>query len=262
MRGQMSFDQLVHVTKLGHADFPHNLLVFEWQEKRQHLAVYIQDLPRLVEECKKAERRPYEQNPLITMVDPVPRIRLSSACEAAVNCLYAMSEIAAQFGNRASRGLFPNSFNALRKKVERGDLANTGISEYLSDFGWYKKVREIRTEWAHFSTVFVGEEKDGEPILVVRCHRFPSDREEFRKEIQVRIPELVDWINRAIGVIDNFGNYLLVQHIIPKLDLNAKFISAKRDNRGWPVIKPDHRFEVEELTVADYLAQCGIRVTP
>jgi len=50
----MSFEQLVHVAKLGHADFPHNLVVFEWQEKRQHLAVYMQDLPRLVDELNTA----------------------------------------------------------------------------------------------------------------------------------------------------------------------------------------------------------------
>jgi hypothetical protein len=256
----MSFEQLVHIAKLGHADFPHNLLVFEWQEKRQHLAVYIQDLPRLVEDYKKADEKPYGLNPMITLVDPIPQIRLSSASEAAVNCLYGMAEIAAQFGNKASKNLLPTSFNALRKKAERGDLANIGLSDWVSDFRWYKKVRELRTEWAHYSTVFIGKEESGEPILVVRCHRRPSDREEFRREIQVKIPELIDWINRALAVIDNFGDYLLVRHIIPSLDLNAQIKSFKRDQRGWPITKPDHTFELERITVAEHLAQCGIRV--
>lgn len=256
----MSFEQLVHVARLGHADFPHNLLVFEWDEKRQHLAIYMQDLPRLVDEYKKAKEQPYEMNPLITIVDQVPRIRLSSACEAVVNCLYGMAEIAAQFGNKASRGLLPASFNALRKKVESGDLADPELSKWISDFGWYKKVRELRTEWVHFSTVFVGEDQGHNPILCVRCHRRPSDRKEFPKEIQVPVSELIDWIKSAIAVVDGLGNYLLVRHIIPRLDLNAKVTAPKRDERGWPIVKPDRTFEVEQITVADHLAQCGIRV--
>lgn len=256
----MSFKQLCHVAKLGHAGFPHNLLVFEWQEKRQHLAVYTQDLPRLVDDYKKAEKKPYESNPMITLVDPIPKIRLSSACEASVNCLYGMAEIAAQFGNKASRGALPTSFNALRKKAERGDFANSGMSEWISDFSWYRKVRELRTEWVHFSTIFIGKEKNGDPVLVVRCHRRPSDREEFRQEINVQIPDLVGWINEAIAVIDNFGNYLLVRHIIPRLDLSAKVTAPKCDERGWPIITQDHRFEVEQITVAEHLAQCGIQL--
>ena len=113
----MSFNQLLHVSKLCHADFfPQNLLAFEWQEKRQHLAVYLQDLPQLVENYKRTAEKPYELNSLITLVDPIPRIRLSSACEAATNCLYGMAEIAAQFGNQVSRGVLPASFNALRKR--------------------------------------------------------------------------------------------------------------------------------------------------
>ena len=256
----MSFDQLLHVSKIGHATFPHNLMVFEWHEKRQHLAVWVQELPRLVTEYKSTQKAPYDLNPMITLVDPFPRIRLSSACEAAANCLYGMAEISAQFGNKASNGLLPASFNALRKKAERGEFAQDSLADWVSDFSWYRKVREIRTEWAHFSTVFIGENSDGEPIIVVRCHRRHSDREEFNQQIQVRISDLIEWINKAIATIDNFGNYLLVRHIIPKLDLSAKFISPKRDQKGWPVIKPDHKFEVEEITVKDYLAQCGIQV--
>jgi hypothetical protein len=255
----MSFEQLLHVSKLGHVDFPHNSLVLEWQEKRQHLAVYVQDLPQLVEDYRSAEKKPYEQNTQITIIDPVPRIRLSSACEAAANCLYGMAEIAAQFGNKVSRGLLPASFNSIRKKAENGEFNGIGFSEWLSDFGWYKKVREIRTEWAHYSTVFIGEE-NGNPIIMVRCLRRQNDRQEFNQNIRVHIPELIDWINQAISVVDNLGNYLLVHHIVPKLDPTAKLVIPKRDQAGWPIITTDHRFEVEEISIAEYLEQCGIQI--
>lgn len=65
----MSFEQLAHVAKLGFvAD---NRLVFEWQDKRQHLFAYIQDLPRLADDYRNADKRPYELNPIITLVDQV-----------------------------------------------------------------------------------------------------------------------------------------------------------------------------------------------
>jgi hypothetical protein len=169
-----------------------------------------------------------------------------------------MAEIAAQFGNKVSNGLLPASFNALRKKAERGDLGSSELISWISDFSWYKKVRELRTEWTHFSTIFVGEHKNGEPVLVVRCHRRSSDREEFANEINIQVPDLVDWIVRAIAVIDNFGNYLIMRHILPNLDLNARLVTAKHDARGWPVITQDHRFEIEEITVGEHLARCGI----
>jgi hypothetical protein len=197
---------------------------------------------------------------MITLIDPIPGIRLSSACEAAVNCLYGMAEIAAQFANKVSAGMLPASFNAIRKKVECGGFSETGLTQWVNDFEWYRKVREIRTEWAHHSTISIVE-IDRAPLVVVRCLRRPTDRQEFRQEIHIRIPELTDWITRAISAVDGLGNYLLVEHIIPKLDPSANLVLPKRDAEGWPIIRADHRFEVEELSVRDYLGQVGIVMT-
>lgn len=256
----MSFEQLAHVCRLGQQGNFHNALVFEWQAKREHLAIHVQDLPKLVDDFRVAQREPYDGNPTITLIDSIPRIRLSSACEAAVNCLYGMAEIAAQFANKVSAGMLPASFNAIRKKVERGEFSETGLTQWVNDFEWYRKVREIRTEWAHHSTIFISE-IDGTPLVVIRCLRRPSDRLEFRQDIHVGTAELVDWIRRAISVVDGLGNYLLVEHIIPKLDPSANLILPKRDAAGWPMIKADHTLEVEELSVREYLAQCGIVMT-
>src|SRR5688572_26285355 len=123
----MSFEQLRHVAKIGNDKFRCNLMVTEWHEKRQHLAVWLREIPRLVEEYKASNKSPYQPNPKITLIDPIPGIRLSSACEAAANCLYGMAEISAQFGNKVSNGILPSSFNALRKKVENGEFENDSI---------------------------------------------------------------------------------------------------------------------------------------
>lgn len=257
----MSFEQLRYVTKLGSANSSHFSLVHEWDAKRQHLAVYLQDIPLSAAEYVNRVTAPYDQDSKLTIQDPFPRIRLSSLCEAATNCLYGMAEIAAQFANKASAGQFPSNFNALRKKAERGEFQHLALADWLDDFGWYKKVRELRTEWVHFSTVFIGEDEVGQPVLSVSCLRRDSDREMFNQKIRVPIPELIDWIVKAMSVIDNLGNYVLVKHVIPKLDLAATVIIPKYDANGWPIFKTDFRVEIEEITIAEYLARGGIEVT-
>ena len=63
----MSFDQLRHVSRLVGDKCKENSIVFEWEEKRKHLLVWVKELPRLVEEYKKATKTPYELNPMITL---------------------------------------------------------------------------------------------------------------------------------------------------------------------------------------------------
>lgn len=253
----MSFEQLEHVTKIGHAKFSYFLLVSEWSDKRQNLFLYLSDLQTLAQDYMQSKKQPYKQNPKITLVDQVPRIRLSSACEASTNTVYAMAEIAAQFGNKTTKGLFPSSFNAFRKKFEKNSFNGINLEKWITDLQWYKKVREIRTEWVHFSSVFIAEES-GEPIMVVRCNRRHSDREEFKERIQVKISELSEWIRNAITTIDNFGNYLLEYHVIPSLDFSAEITTVKCDENSYPIIKENNLLEVEKITIEEYLAKCGI----
>jgi hypothetical protein len=54
-------------------------------------------------------------------------------------------------------------------------------------------------------------------------------------------------------VVDGLGNDLLVDFMIPTLDPSANLVLPKRDAAGWPIIRADHTFEVEELSVRDYL---------
>lgn len=256
----MSFEQLLHVSRICHGEGIHYSYIEEWSTKRQYLAVYNQDIPRLVKEYKSAKQEHYELDPKITIVDQVPSLRLSSSCEAASNCLYSMAEIAAQFGNKVSNGTLPSSFNKLRKKYESGVFEEIGLVNWVDDFQWYKKVRELRTEWVHYSTIFIGLDTKNEPILVVRSHRRQSDREEFSEKVEININDLVGWLNNAIHTIDNFGNYLLVKYVLPSLDLGRKIITPVYDKNGFPIVKSDHRFEIEEITVEEHLKKCGITI--
>jgi hypothetical protein len=109
----MSFEQLSWATRLFHNKYPHFRFVSDWEGKRQHLTVYIHDLPCLVQDYKNRPRHHYKGDIRITIIDQVSMVRLASACEAATNCLYSMAELSAQFGNKVSNGDFPSSFNVI-----------------------------------------------------------------------------------------------------------------------------------------------------
>src|SRR5262249_58827941 len=104
----MSFAKLRAACTIVNAETRHHERFSDWQAKRAALVVLMHDLPALVELYKNRPRVPYSGNSEITSADPVPPIRLASDCEATTNTLYGMSEIAANFGNRASKGKLPS----------------------------------------------------------------------------------------------------------------------------------------------------------
>lgn len=253
----MSFKQLLCATKILLDRYPFFALTLEWETKRNHLVVYIQDLPNLVEECKKRNRHLYAADSRIIIAEEIPRIRLASACEATTNTLYAMAEISAQFGNKASRGNLPASFNAIRKGIETGKYDS--LAQRLGDLQWYRKVREIRTEWVHFSSIFI-RERNGEPVMVVRALRRPSDQQEFSSDILTTIPNLINWIEGAINTVDAFGDYLVKEYLVPGFPLDERLQIHKLDRNGLPIILANG-FDTEEITVREYLGRCDLPVS-
>lgn len=123
------------------------------------------DLPNLEKKYFNSEKSPYKDNEKITIVDSIPSLRLSAMCEGASNCLYSISEIASLFANKVCEK-YPKNFNKLRKKIEKGEYVEFGIEEFLFDLTWYKKIREIRTELTHYSTLFLAEKSDD--VLLIR----------------------------------------------------------------------------------------------
>lgn len=252
----MSFEQLVHTTSICRDEFKHFEFVDEWKNKRELLKLYLIDLPNLENDYFNSNKVPYESNPKITIVDSIPSLRLSAMCEGASNCLYSMSEIASLFANKVSEK-YPKNFNKLRKKIEKGAYTELNIEEYLFDLSWYKKIREIRTELTHYSTLFLGEESNN-VLLVVNTYRNLSDKEMFKQKAMLTLKEFIECVNNAMIVLDNFASYLLSKHILKSLDLNKKIFSIKKDDNGWPIFTNDNRLIPYETTVEDHLKKCGI----
>jgi len=186
-------------------------------------------------------------------------MRLANACEATANGLYSMAEVAANFANKVSGGSLPTSFNALRKKC--AGTSGSEVALALGDLQWYRKVRELRTEWAHYSSIFMAEDEAGGTILCVRAYRRPSDKVEFKAEkFSCTIDDFIGWVRNALATLDRFAGFLLKRYVVTTFALDATFTSAVLDKNGFPIIKEDHRFTVETISIREYLKRGGIVV--
>lgn len=233
----------------GYMEFVH-----EWSAKRRALRVSIDDLPRLVAEYKNRKEEPYHHNPAITLVDPVPAVRLSNSCENVGHLVYSMAELAARLANKISQQ-FPHSFNSLRKKAREGKFDAT-VTSALGDLQWYERVREIRTEWAHYSSPFIGR-SGTEPSIVLRSFRSKGDRVHFVGHVSFTVDELTQWAEAAFRTIDGLADYLFRHHLLHSFDYQKKIPQLVRDKNGWPIIK-DGILQTEEMTIADYMFKSGI----
>jgi hypothetical protein len=217
----------------------------------------INAFPVLSSQFRERRSQPYAGNPSISIEDQVPRLNIELACEAAVNGLYAMGEIAAQFGNKASGGIYPATFNNLRKKIER-DATFVDLGSAIGDLQWYRKVREIRTEWTHYSSIFIGADAKNEPLIVVESKRRDNDKQEFKDRVHLGTGDLSIWLSNATRTIDLYGDFLFHRHMLHSFQMDSVFATPVRDSKGVPIMKSDGRLEVEKITVREYLKRFGL----
>lgn len=250
----MSFERLRMLCEISDHSKGYLEFVHEWGAKRHALRVSIDDLPRLVAEYKNRKEGPYPGNAEITLVDQVPAVRLANSCESVGHLVYSMSEVAARLANKVSQQ-FPQGFNALRKKARDGKFDAT-ITAALGDLQWYERVREIRTEWAHFSSPFIG--RDGtEPSIVLRSFRSKGDRVHFTGHVSFRVDELKQWAESAFNTIDGLADYLFRHHLLHSFDYQKVIGQPVRDANGFPLVK-NGRLQTETMTIADFMFKYGI----
>jgi len=255
----IDFKKLIYATKVIDSETLYYLQAAEWAAKRDTLMVQLADIPALRMASRARRRNPYPTNPRITLVDSIPTIRLANACEATANCLYSIAEIASNFANKASRGSLPSSFNDLRKKCEAHPSLPVAVS--LGDLQWYRKVRELRTEWAHYSSIYIIDDPDNPTRLCVRAYRRPSDRIEFQTpSFSCTVDEFVSWVESALITLDSFAGYLLKTFIVPSFSLDRTFLAAVYDENGFPISREDHTLVVEKISIREYLKRGGIAV--
>lgn len=256
-RFNMSFQQLRHATGLRSGNTLYWEIVDEWASKRQRLMLQLDAMPGLVQAYRDAEHRPYPNDARFQLVDPLPWLQIATACESIVNSLYSMAELATHFANRVSGGALPSSFNKLRKKAASGEL-DPVLTAALGDLQWYGTVREIRTEWAHFSSVFILENAQKQLLLSVKAYRRPSDKAYLSRSTQLPLDQLLDFVRNAIATIDAFGTFLVKPYVIPMLDLAFEVTLPIYDAHGLLQFMDPLRIKHEKISIKEYLRRGGI----
>jgi hypothetical protein len=233
----MSFDQLHWATRPVNTETTYFTLVDDWQFKRTRLLQGLQDLPNLVTAYKERSCHAEPTNPGLTLVDALPDLRLAMACESIAHSLYATTEVAAHFANRVSGGVLPRRFHRICENVQKGK-ADEDLTNRLGDIGWYRKVREMRTEWTHYSSAFIGERDDRTPIIVIRAWRGRNDRVEFAKTEICAVEEFIAWVLLALQSLDGFGDHLLHKYVLPELrrDHDQEITIPRFDVNGRPLV--------------------------
>lgn len=253
MESKDSFRKFASITKYIAAPF--FVHAFEWEAKRKNLIFQLADLQILEEQYRDSLKKRNFETGKVTVYDMTPTVRLSNSIEAIANSLYSLCEIAALFANKAS-GKIPSKFNAIRKSIRAGKL-DAETAAVLSDLQWYEKIREIRTEWTHFSSIFIGHDKEQSPSIVIRNYRHNVDKEHFKDRSFCSVIEFDQWVRNAILVTDKFAQFLLDKYLLSFFDRSKEFISPVYDSAGWPLFHPDGRMQVETMTVDKFLKQHG-----
>jgi len=250
---EYQFAKLVIAGRILTSRTMYMLQVVEWQSKREHIKLQLSDLPHLSQMWRETERSIDPNNPGVIVYDRIPGLRLANACEATANGLYSLSDIAASFANKVTHGDVPSSFNKIRDKAEK--FPDWEMASTLGDLQWYKKVREIRTELTHHSSLIIHPSSFvGDPTIGIRSFRRPGDRKEFKEYYtSVALREFISWVKNAVETTDLMAEYLAEKYVIPAFDMNDKIAIPKFGSNGLPIVLDNGSVDAEEVTVGEYL---------
>lgn len=234
-----------------------------WTDKRDQVSLHLQDLPVLERLYRERRVTLLKDKPNARFEDPIPALRLANACEASASALYSLAEVAARFAATATRRTaqpLPGNFNTLLKRRVECAEADNELRTALGDVTWYRRVRELRTEWTHHSSVFIGGGEQGEPVFVVKGFRDAEDRKVLGERTVCTVAELCTWIREAVRTTDRFAGYLVTKFIAPKLRgiRDVTFMDLDRGPKGELILGPTGVPLAKRTSVADLLRSVGI----
>jgi len=194
----------------------------------------------------------------VRVYDAVPALRLAMMLELTAHLIYSLTEIAANVANKitATNGnALPSSFNGIRKAVDDGTVPDALVAAF-GDLSWYKKVREMRTEWAHYSAPFVSVGGD-QAAFRVYAQRRPNERTHLQEPAIFTFDEYIEGIGSAVHATEGLAHFLIVEHVLPYLDCSATRPYLTKTSDDFPVIR-NGKAAIEEKTIGDLLKLCGV----
>jgi hypothetical protein len=232
-----------------------------WVDKQQMLVVSLEGLSPLVAayEASHRDAQSYESDPRIKIPDPRPGLRLALAVESVCSCVYAMTEIAANFGHHVTahdnpEGQLPRSFNSLKKRLRIGLFPSAAA--HLGDLVWHDNLHAMRTEWAHFSSIFLGWD-DGKLVAVGSDLRGPEDKRVLKASFMIPLQTVQERAIESLLSLDRFATYLLPA-MVAKMDLAAVRHVPVLDENGMMVFTHDHRVELRQCSIQEQLIEMGL----
>lgn len=127
----------------------------------------------------------------------------------------------------------------------------------MTGLDWYHKLHDMRTEWTHFTGIFIAGD-DADPDIVVDSFR--PKKIAFEEKNTMKIPEFLGVLREAISELDKMADYILLKEILPKLNPNQVIRDVERDESGFPVLTDDHRFVPRERTIREIVSDYGIQL--
>jgi hypothetical protein len=170
-----------------------------------------------------------------------------------------MTEVAAGFANQLSRtgwseGQIPGSFNKVKKQLRDGSFPR--LAAQIGELTWHDHLHAMRTEWAHFSTIFIGEDKE-RVVVCGAALRAPSDREVLKSKFQVPLEEIRTLGLESLHAMERFAGYLL-PIVLRKFDLHAEITVPDLDQNGGLQFTADLLLRLKKTTVRERLIELGL----
>jgi hypothetical protein len=257
----MSLMRLKNATTLTSGVTPYFERVRYWVDKQQMLVVAMEDLAGLASAYINAgkDAPKYDLDPRISLPDPRAGLRLALTVEAVCSCVYAMTEIAANFANHLSQvgspeGQIRGSFNRIKRITREGKFPR--LTAALGDLTWHDNLHAMRTEWSHFSTIFIGIDQE-QPVVCGAALRAPSDRTVLKSKFQFRLDEIRTLAIASLLSLDAFAAYLLPL-VVGKFDLSATIMVPVLDRNGAIRFTENLLVEVKQTTIRERFVELGL----
>lgn len=217
--------------------------------KYDNFVLHIKDIGRLEKEF--IEKIQIEDG--VRYLSTINEIRLISGIEATLNCFYSITELYANLANRLTKNkkkCFPKNFHDFVKNINI-DMYENIKKEEFKELEYYEKIREIRTETTHYSTIKVFCGTDNKIELFIDNRRPNNQQGKYKNGKFMKIAEFADILERGKEIINKLCNFLIDEYILKEyeksFDIESNFEIAIAG-------------EIRKIKLKDYLKTNGINV--
>ena len=210
---------------------------------------------------------PVEGHPSITQFDTRHQHRLSIVLQGLLASIYSAADIAAFLTNYVlqtaghAEGPPPSSFNSLKKKLREGRHPDLGNA--LGDLEWHDRFHAMRTEWTHYSGIFVaGSVKSGISFCGGGFRR-KSDQTVVEGRFSLSLEDLRMIVRGCVETLSGLAEWLLpiavgiydLEHVITVPEYDSSSTVAPHRSLQFQRV----RGRVKSLGTTDWRAEQGLR---